>query len=500
VSEAASQGASARRILANTGFRAVADIGSKLAGLVLYVTMARKLGEASFGVFTYSLAFVALVTTLANLGQQYVLTREVSRSRERVHAYFANTLFLQLALALPALLAATGLQSLFGSSATVQTVVILLGVAIVCEALVSTCFAVFQSFERLGFIPIVLISQRWFTAGVGVLALQLGAEVQVVAVVYLLGALGALSLALYFVIARVARPRLEVDVRRWAPYMRAALPIGIAGVFGTILFRMDITMLGWFKSDATVGLYAAAYKLLETTFFVSWSLGSALYPVFSRLSRGSEPPVGKVLEGGLKLALAVLLPVAVGAMLLAEPALGLVYGESFERGATALVLLGPTFVTFPLAYLSGSVLISQNREKTVAWVYGFVALENVIANLLLIPPLSLDGAALSTSISELLAACVLLPLAVRAAGAVDWRRVLTGPGLATLVAAALMAVLRSDPLAAAAAAAASFALLLFLFERRVYPADYARLRDFLLRRRSATAVVPGAPEPGRLQP
>ena len=490
----ASDGVSTSVILANTGFRAVADVGSKIASIALYVVMARELGQASFGVFMYGLAFVTIVTTLANFGQQQVLVREVARDKARVHAYFFNTLALQAVLAVPALALALGIQALLGSDEATQLTVLLLGVAVLAEALMATCFAVFQAYERLGFMAIVVIAQRWTTAVGGIVALSLGADVRVVAAIYLGGAVGALALSLLFVAGRVVRPRREIRPRRWPALMRAALPIGLAGVFGTLLFRADMAMLGWFQSDAEVGLYAAAYRLLESTLFIAWSIGTAFYPVFSRLSPLSEPTIGQLFEGALKLALALALPLAAGALLLAAPLLGLLYGQDFEAAAAALRLLAATFVAFPVTYLASYVLISQGRQAVIAWVLGLVALQNVLFNLVLIPRLSLEGAALGTTISEVLAAVAVLTLALRTCGRIDARRVLAGPVLATAVAALPMVALGESMLAAAIGLAiAGFLITLILYERRAYPADYARIETFLRSRRRGSA--PPAPNP-----
>src|SRR5207342_1336890 len=81
-------GAGAQRILANAGWRALSDVGSKVVTLLLYAVMARELGEASFGVFVFGLAFVMLVTTFANFRQDGILTREVARDRALIHRYF----------------------------------------------------------------------------------------------------------------------------------------------------------------------------------------------------------------------------------------------------------------------------------------------------------------------------------------------------------------------------------------------------------------------------
>ena len=488
---------SANRILTNAGFRAVADIGSKVASIALYVVMARQLGDEGFGVFTFGMAFVTLVTTFANLGQQAILTREVARDHSRVHAYFFNTLALQLALSVPALLLAFGLNTVLGFDDETRTVVLLLGVAVVAEALMSTCFATYQAYERLGFIPVVLIAQRWTTAGVGIAALAAGTGVVTVSAIYLAGALGALLLALYFLFTRIVRPRVEVTVRRWIPLMKVALPIGIAGVFATILFRIDVAMLGWYESDAVVGQYGAAYRLLESTLFISWSIGTAVYPVFSRLSRTSATPLAGVYEGSMKLALALTLPLAVGAAVLAYPLMELLYGPEFRDGASALILLAPTVVLYPPTYLAAYVLISQDRQGTLAWVYGGAALVNIGLNAVLIPEYSLDGPAFATSLCELITAVVMTTLALRVSGPLNLRSVAIGPVVASALAGASMALLYDAVLAAIPVAAVVYVVALVFYERRFHPEDYERVVDFIRRRRGSESAG-GAPESEQL--
>src|SRR5918999_6072840 len=93
----------AQRILANTAYRGLADLGSKIISLALYVVMARELGESGFGVFTFGLAVAMLVTALGGFGQDAILVREVARDRSRIDHYFGNTLVLKVVLAFPAL-------------------------------------------------------------------------------------------------------------------------------------------------------------------------------------------------------------------------------------------------------------------------------------------------------------------------------------------------------------------------------------------------------------
>ncbi len=473
----------ARRILANAGWRALSDVGSKVVTLLLYAVMARELGEAAFGVFVFSLAFVMLVTTLASFGQDGILTREVARDRGLIHRYFFNTLALKLTLAGPALGLSLAVAWAIGMGRETRLVILFLGIATVVEALIQTCFAAYQAFEQLSLMPAVVVTQRVVTTVPAIAAMVfLEAGVVAVAAIYAVGTLVAIWVALTLLVRRVARPRLETDVRSWWPLMRVAAPLGLAGVFITVLLRVDTAMLAFYKSDAVVGNYGAAYRLFEATLLVGWSVTAAVYPVFSRLKRDSEPPVSLVYERALKLVLAPTLPLAFGAILLGGPLVHLVYGSGFDQGGSALAWLGPAIVLYPVAQISGSLLVAQDRQVALAIVYGLVAVENILANLVLIPAFSLQGAAAGASLSQALLAVPLLILARRTAGPVDVRRIVGGPMLATAASAIGMFLLRDSFGLAVLVGAVAFVVVLVAFERRVYPEDARALSGFLRRR------------------
>ena len=472
----------ARRILAGTAYRALGDLGSKAASIVLFVVMARELGDTGFGVFTLGLSVATLVTVFGGFGQDGILTREVARDHDRVHLYFANTLALKALLVLPALALTAAVTFALGVDAETEAVILLLGIAIAAELFTATCLAVFQAYERIGFLPVVMIAQRLVTAVVGVAALLAGAGVVAVSAIYLGGSVLALALAATLLFRRVVRPRLEIDARRFWPLMRVALPVGIAGVFGTILFRVDITILAAFEPDSIVGDYGAAFRLFEATLFLSWAVGTALYPVLSRLRPDGNPSSGLVFERGLKLALAATLPLGVSAALVAEPLVTFIYGADFAPAGDALRLLAPAIALYPVTHLAGVLLLSQDRQIALAAVHGIVAAVNVAANVVLISVFSLEGAAAAASLTQLLLAVGLLAAARGLARDVSWTRVLAGPILAGALAALAMAAFRDDLGPALAVGAAVYVPVLVVFEWLAFPSDARALRDFVLRR------------------
>jgi O-antigen/teichoic acid export membrane protein len=401
------------RLVANALYRTVSDLASKLALAVLYIVMARKLGTGGFGVFSFAFSLAVLVTTLANFGEDKVLVRAIVRDPRALRRTFADTVALQAAIGLGALALTEAFLPLTGVAEKTRLVVALLGLAIVLDVLTSTHLAIFQARERMALIPAVIVPQRLAVAVAGTYALYRGVGVVGVAGIYLAGSLLALPLAIALLRREVARPPFRISLRRWPPLLVAALPIGVASAFATILFRIDLVMLRAYRSADVVGAYAGAYRLFEMTLFLSAGVGASALPAFARMKADQLPELRGLLRKTLLLVLVPSVPLAILAAALPAQLLHLAYGGGYGSAADALRLLAPAIVLYPLSFMCGYLLVAQGHVRALVTVYGVVAAENVAANMVLIPWLSLRGAALGTSISELLAAAG-LGLAVRA--------------------------------------------------------------------------------------
>lgn len=477
----------ARRILLNTGYRASADVASKVISLVFFVGMARFLGTTGFGTFVFALSFGLVVTTLAAFGQDQILTREVARDHAKLNDYFANTIALKLTLATPILvIALSGLALTKVSGETLATTA-LMAFAVLIELLMMTCYAVYQAFERLVWFPVVVVVQRVFTTVVGFSAMALGAGVVDVAAIYLAGSLVALVLSATLMVKLVAPTTVKLTTATWWPLMRAAAPIGLATVFGLVLGRSDTLLLAVFEPATVVGTYGAAYRLFEATFFIGWAVSAAVFPVLSRLSAPTS--VRSVTSSALKLVLVVAVPAAAGAVILGRPLLELLYGAAFSDAATPLMILGPGIVLHGVGLVLSTMLVSQNKARTITIAFGVTAAFNIAANLALIPLLSMRGAALVTTVSELILVVSLAAAAHSVVQRLDWRRASAGPLLAGGVAATSMFALRSTFGVAVVVASVAYAVVLLVFERRVYPDD-AQVVLRLVGRRSEPEVLP----------
>jgi len=475
----------ARLIARNAGAQVAAEILSKLASLALYVVMARHLGKNGFGDFTFALSLALLLTAFAGFGTENILTREVARDREEVHRLFWNAIAIKLAFGALALVVGVVVSFAGHYNGRIRAAVAILTVGALVDVLTKTVYATFLGFEDTRPTALSLLLQRYTTAIVGIALLLLGVGVVPVALVYLAGALVAAVFAATVLARRMTRPRIELSLERAKRFAIASMPIGIAGIFTTVLFRVDATLLSFLTDNTQVGLYSAAYRVLESTLFLTYVFTWTTLPALSRLRRDTTPPIAQAYEGALKVILVMLLPVGTGLLLFADTLIDGLYGRPYAEAASAVRLLGGAAALYGVTYLSTYLLVGQDRQRIVPWVTGGLALGNIALNLVLIPSFGFDGAAAATSITEAAGALLMTVFALRATGRVSLRRIATGPVVASAAMGAVAAALGGGVLGIVGAAVA-YPVVLLLVERRLFPADLKLIGDSL-RRRPAVA-------------
>jgi O-antigen/teichoic acid export membrane protein len=385
-----------------------------------------------------------------------------------------------LAVAIAVTIAALG-----GYGGSAPLVVALLALAAFVELMAKTLYSVFLGLEDMRPPSAALLLQRIATALFGILAVLAGAGVVVVAALYLAGVVLAFAWTAWRVTAR-ARPRRSFNVASGRSLLIASLPSGINVLLSTVLFRVDMLLLSLMVSTVAVGLYGAAYRLLESTLVLSYAVAVAMLPTLSRLSRSSVPSLAEAYEGAAKVIAIMLVPVGCVFALFAGVLIDTLYGAEYAPAASALRLLGGAAALYGVSHLGLYVLIAQSRQRVIPWITACVVVLNVSLNLVLIPRFSIDGAAFVTSLSELTLAVLMTGAALRVTGRLSAPRILAGPlaGAGAMVAAALVA---GTGLGGLALALLAYPVTLFLVEHRLHPGDLRLLADMVRKPRALTS-------------
>jgi O-antigen/teichoic acid export membrane protein len=140
--------------------------------------------------------------------------------------------------------------------------------------------------------------------------------------------------------------------------------------------------------------------------------------MFPRVAGGSDDDEAVVerSERFSRFAFITALGMAIPFALLSIPLLGIVYGPDFQSAALPIALLLPGIVAFAPVNVLASHLAGIGRPGLNLSVSAAALVVTVIFDLALIPVWGMSGAAVATSVSYVVAACITLWVFRRIAG------------------------------------------------------------------------------------
>lgn len=475
-------GRAAARAVGNTLVRAVAEVVGKFASLALIAVLAREEGPAGLGIFIFALAWCELSITPIEMGFDRYFLRRVAADNGALERLFANVIAIKLARAVPVITVSWTLVLLTVPSPTTRTAIFALTVGVLLESFAYTLTNAFNALERGGLVAGTLLTQRFLGAGLGISALLLGYGVETVAVTYALGAAARVCVGLWLLATRVRWPGVHLSRPERLDLRRNSFAFATQDLFSVGIARADAVLLSALATTVVVGLYGAAYRLLEATLFITSALTGAFAAMFTYLDEDSDPPIRPVFERAVKATLALLAPFAVALAVLAEPVLNALFGEGFETAAPALRVLAAAVVALGVVRISGSLFVSRSDPARLVRWFGLGLALNLALNLALIPPFGATGAALAMLGTQLLLGVGTLGLAVEAVGRPRLITTLAAPVLAAVGMTAAMWPLRDGLVPALPAGTIAYAAIFVAIERLVSPEDLRFLAGLVRKR------------------
>jgi O-antigen/teichoic acid export membrane protein len=457
----------ARSFASNTIWTLLAEIIGKVASFILVVLIARSLGRVEYGVFAFILAFVPLFTIFGKTGLNTAVVQRLAKHPERLPDMLSSGLAARIGVGAVGLVIGLVVGSFLVTQPEAREVLVVLGVALLLDEISSYLGAVLKAFDRMKLYAIGTLVNRAVSTTLAAVVLALGGSLLTVSVAYLGGSIAEVVVG-SLMVRRVLRPgRLRRPDRSvMDELVRRAIPLGIAGVIGLALFRIDTVMLQAIRGPAEVGLYGVAYRFLDSFLFVTYAIAGVTLP---RMVREAATGRGvRTLEISVSLQLAFYLPIAVGAFFTARWVVATMFGPDYTSAAVAVVWLTAAGVFYATAHTIRAALIALDRRREVAFIAGAALAVNVGVNLYTIPAHGFVGAAVATLIAEILECGLLGWLLVRSNG-VPSLRPAAAPVAAVFAMAAFLWATGWSGTAAVAAGAVVYVAALALSVRLIAP-------------------------------
>lgn len=378
--------------------------------VVMTLVLARVLGASGLGVFSYAIAWAALLGVPAVLGLEQLVVRGVAAADAQDEAGTARGLIswsvrIVVVASLVMSLLGGAVVWLFGGVPTGGEVAFWAAMALVpLMALARVAQAAIRGLQHVvaGFLPELAVMPVLSLLLVSTGVLIMGPAFDAVAAVgaHVVAAAAGVAAALWLLRARLAeRVRRAAPVTHGRTWLSATLPLLFISGAHVINRQTDVVMLGVLDGLTAAGVYAVAARGVQLITFVTYAVNAPLAPRVAALYATADlAGLQRVTTASARVMLAFSLP-PVGLFIVFGPWLLGFFGTEFTAGAQALAVLSLGQLAAAAAGPAGLTLLMTNHERAAAVGTGIGAAANVALNLALIPAFGLIGAATATALA-----------------------------------------------------------------------------------------------------
>lgn len=391
-----------RKYLANTSWLFAEQILRIIAGLLVGVYVARYLGPEKFGLFNYALAFVALFASIAKLGLDGVIVRDLVNTPEKRDIYLGTAFWIKL---LGAVLAGAGIIAvvlLTENDPTTKLYIDIIAIGLIFQSFEVVDFY-FQSRVLSKYVSICKISQLILSSLLKLYFVAINADLLSFVLVSIIDqATLAAALAYAYSKQKIGTFYHQFDRRVAKDLLISAKPLIISGIMVSVYSSIDRVIIKEMLGVREVGIYVAATGLVSALYFIPMLIASSLFPAILNAKQQSEDIYNRRLSLLYKYILSFGLFVCLFVSVFAVPIISLLYGQKFSESAEVLHIFIWNFLLISFSAIFGKWLLSENLQYLFPRFTLMAIVINVAGCFIFIPLWSIKGAAYAALAAQLI--------------------------------------------------------------------------------------------------
>jgi O-antigen/teichoic acid export membrane protein len=346
-----------QRIVKNV---AASGLATGLGGaiqLAAVALVARSVGVAQFGAYSFIVAYGMFFQQLADLGLCNILIRELARAPERMEEILGGALSLIWVLTLVVGGVMAAVVPFLHLPLETKLLALLMGVATLAQFHAMVYGAVLRAKEEnelhaLGFFLHKVLFFALIVAG-----LKCGLALLGVVLAHLIPSLFQRGLYGWMVNKRYGRVRMARNVAMWKYLLTHSMPVGGATALRLVSQQVDVFILTWMRDLRTVGLFSGPYRISMALRFIPQTMSLPLYPMYARMAHVADGAAQLRVAYGrsVKFFLVMGLPVTILFAGFSHVLIAVMLGPKYQQAAAAMEWMGlaflPFFISDPMPFL-----------------------------------------------------------------------------------------------------------------------------------------------------
>lgn len=391
------------KIARNTAIQMVSKVLTTLLGLFVLSVLTRELGRDGFGEYSIVMAFLSFFAIAGDMGLTLITSQMLSENKAEQMKNLNNLFSFRLVTALFFLGMAPIAVIFFPYSSDVKIGVAITSISFFCIALNQIFVGFFQYKLRMDKVSIAEVAGRMFLV-LGVLyAVYYNYGLIAVLIATMLA--NVVSFLFHFYFARkIVKIKLDFDFNVWRKIIKKSWPIAITIGLNLIYLKGDLLVLSFVRPSEDVGIYGAAYKVIDVLVMIPFIFAGISLPILSKNWINDKKSFNRILQRMVDFMIIISIPLLVGGQFMSKSIMKTVAGSEFVMSGSVLQILVLACVAIFFGTMFSHVIIAINRQKKTIFAYVFVSITSVIGYIIFIPKFSYIGASWMTVYSEVIIA------------------------------------------------------------------------------------------------
>jgi polysaccharide transporter, PST family len=207
---------------------------------------------------------------------------------------------------------------------------------------------------------------------------------------------GSIMLIIMFNVNHLSILRWKLNLSLAKSLLHDSWPLMLSGIVIMIYMRVDQILLGSMLGNKSVGLYSAAVRISEITYFIPMAMSSSVYPSLINAKKSDETKYKQRLQ--LYYIIVALLSILfiITTFGFAKPFIFLLYGSKYAGAVPALQIhIWTTLFVFIGVANNFTYMIIENYQRLQLFNSIIGASTNFLLNIILIPYFGVTGAAIA---------------------------------------------------------------------------------------------------------
>ncbi len=228
-----------------------------------------------------------------------------------------------------------------------------------------------------------------------------------------------IAVALFIVLRKANLRRLTWNWPFFVVIIKKSLPYALVTFLMACYYRIDSVMLERMLPDGTgavqSGVYASAFRLMDTLAMIAYLFSVILLPLFSKMLKQREDVV-PVVRTSFSLLTLFSVSAVVILYVYREPVIRMFYPDIAESSVAVFRLIIFGLIPIAMTYLFGTLLTANGSMKVLNLIAVVGIVINVTVNLLLIPRMQACGSAVASFCTQFVVSALQFVLAMRIIG------------------------------------------------------------------------------------